>query len=56
MFSIEVEFDGDLVHWAVTEYVDGKRHVLDSGREPIIHDAMYQVEKCLEKFAPEELI
>jgi hypothetical protein len=56
MLCIEIEFDGDLVHWAVTEYVQGVRHVLDSGREAVVSDAMFRASECVEKFAPEELL
>ena len=56
MFFIEIEFDGDLVHWAVTEYLQGRRNVIDDGRDAVVSDAMLHARQVVEEFAPEELV
>lgn len=56
MFFIEIEFDADLVHWAVTEYVEGRRHVIEDGRDPVVSDAMLHARQVVEGFAPEWLV
>jgi hypothetical protein len=56
MLFIEVEFDGDVVHWAVTEYLEGRRHVIEDGREPVVSDAMFRARNVIETFAPEWLV
>ena len=56
MFFIEIEFEGDLVYWAVTEYIEGRRNVIEDGRDPVVSDAMYHARKVVESFAPEWLV
>jgi hypothetical protein len=56
MLFIEIEFDGDYVVWAVTEYVEGRRHVIDDGREPVVSDALHQAGLVIETFAPQDLV
>jgi hypothetical protein len=56
MFFIEIELDGDLVHWAVTEYIEGRRNVIEDGREAVVSDAMYKATRVVEGFAPEWLV
>jgi hypothetical protein len=56
MFFIEVEFDKDCVHWAVTEYIEGRRNVVESGTEPVVADALYKATGVVEAFAPEWLV
>jgi hypothetical protein len=56
MFFIEMEFDADLVHWAVTEYIEGRRNVIEDGREPVVSDAMHKATNVIESFAPEWLV
>jgi hypothetical protein len=56
MLFIEIDHDRELVYWGITEYVEGKRHVIEDGSDYCIADAMYHATKELEKFFPEELV
>jgi hypothetical protein len=56
MLFIEVELDKDCVHWAVTEYIEGRRHVIEQGSEPVVGDALYWATRVVEGFAPEWLV
>jgi hypothetical protein len=56
MFFIEVELDKDCVHWAVTEYIEGRRNVIEEGSEAVVSDALYKVTGVVEAFAPEDLV
>jgi hypothetical protein len=56
MLFIEIEFEGDLVFWAVSEFRRGKRMEVDSGREANVSDALWRAGQVIEPLAPGDLV